>query len=76
MTIEEAFIELSNSEEFKATAKNKDSIGGKYRYYLSLFKASKLKTGALVDLLIANGYEIKAGKVEKKNGAAKMSKEK
>ncbi len=66
MTIQEAFVELANSDDYKKKARQKDSIGGKLRYYLSRFKAGKLKTGAIVDLLMANNYEISADKVEKK----------
>lgn len=66
MTLEEAFLDFTSSEQFKEVAKQKDSLGGKYRKYLSRFNKGELKSGAIVELLEANGYEIKAGKVEKK----------
>ena len=69
MTLNEAFIHLTESSGFKKVAKAKDSIGGKYRIYLARFKAGKLKAGAIVELLIANGYEIKANRVSKKKGS-------
>jgi hypothetical protein len=69
MTINEAFTQLTESASFKEIAKAKDSKGGKYRIYLSRFRAGQLKTGAMVELLIANGYEIKANHVTKKKVA-------
>ena len=66
MTLNEAFIDLTESEKFKEIAKHKDSEGGKYRMYLTRFKTGELKAGAIMELLIANGYEIKANKVTKK----------
>lgn len=66
MTITEAFEEFTNSLEFKEVAKKKDASGGKFRLYLSRFRNGKLKTGAMVEALIANGYEVKANKVTKK----------
>lgn len=66
MTLEEAFIDLTNSDQFKEQAKLKNTLGGKYRQYLSRFKKGELKSGAIVELLLANGYTITAGKVEKK----------
>jgi hypothetical protein len=35
--------------------------------YITRFKADKLKAGALVEILIAHGYKIKANRVRKKN---------
>jgi len=67
MTLEEAFIDLTNSDQFREQAKLKNTLGGKYRQYLSRFKKGKLKSGAIVELLLANGYTITAGRVEKKN---------
>lgn len=62
MSLSEAFDELISSEDFKNIAKAKDSIGGKYRMYLSRYQAGELKTGAIVDLLIAHGYVVTARK--------------
>jgi hypothetical protein len=67
MTIEEAFEELIASSEFKGVAKLKDSQGGKYRSYLSLHKKGSLKIGAMVPILVANGYTISANKASKKS---------
>ncbi|HUZ58686.1 MAG TPA: hypothetical protein VMU83_07885 [Hanamia sp.] len=66
MTLNEAFIQFTLSETFKEISKDKGNKGGKYRGYLSRFRAGNLKTGAIVELLITNGYEIKANKVTKK----------
>lgn len=66
MTLNEAFTELINSDEFKNIAKKKDGIGGKYRSYLSRFNRGLLKTGALAEILVANGYEVSAKKAVKK----------
>lgn len=70
MTLNEAFNELINSMEFKNIAKAKDAQGSKYRVYLKRFREGKLQTGALVDFLIANGYEIKANKATKKKSSS------
>ena len=66
MTLNEAFIELSGSPEYKAIAKEKDSKGGKYRAWLTRFKNDKLKSGAIVEILIASGYQVSANKVVRK----------
>ena len=66
MTLNEAFQHFINSDNFKEIAKQKNSKGGKYRVYLTRFNSGELKAGAIVDLLIANGYEINAGKATKK----------
>lgn len=66
MTLNEAFIQFIESDRFKNIAKKNDGIGNKYRMYLSRFRADKLKAGAITELLIANGYEIKANKVTRK----------
>ncbi len=66
MTLPEAFIDFTNSSVFKEIAKQRNSLGGKYRGYLSRFNSGALKSGAIVELLLANGYTITAGKVEKK----------
>jgi hypothetical protein len=67
MTIEKAFAELIKSEEYKAVAKLQDSQGAKYRIYLKRHADKVLKTGAMVELLIAHGYTISANKAVKKN---------
>lgn len=66
MTLEEAFIELSNSIDYKEIAKIKDSKGSKHRTWLVRFRKGELKAGALVEILMSNGYEVKANKVTKK----------
>jgi hypothetical protein len=66
MTLNEAFLEFSNSDDFKEIARKKDREGGRYRVYLLRFKREELKNGAIVEHLLANGYEIKANKVRKK----------
>ena len=66
MTLNEAFTQFTESSDFKDIAKIDNAQGAKYRIYLSRFRAGNLKTGAIVELLIANGYEIKANKVTKK----------
>jgi len=62
MTIEKAFKELIASSEFKDIAKIKDSQGGKYRSYLSLYNKGSLKVGAMVSILILHGYTVSADK--------------
>lgn len=66
MTLNEAFEQFTSSPEFKETAKLKDAKGGKLRLYLHRYNAGTLKTGAIVDLLLMNGYEIKANKIAKR----------
>lgn len=66
MTINEAFDEFLESDAFKDIAKGKDALGSKYRVYLRRYKRDELKTGAIVELLLANGYEVKANRVRKK----------
>ncbi len=66
MTLEQAFAELIESVEFKEIAKLKNSLGGKYRTYLTRYRNGALKSGAIVELLEAHGYEIKANKVVRK----------
>ena len=66
MTIHEAFADLIQSKDFKEITKMQNSEGGKYRVYLARFNSGELKAGAIVDLLIANGYEVNAGKATKK----------
>jgi hypothetical protein len=66
MTLNEAFIHFTESTDFKNISKEKSSAGGKFRLYLSRFRSGKLKTGAIVEFLIEQGYEIKANKATKK----------
>ena len=66
MTLKEAFIDFVNSEDYKEIVKQRDSLGGKYRAYLSRFRKVELKYGAIVEILLANGYEVTANKVVKK----------
>lgn len=67
MTLEEAFIDFTNSEEFKETAKKKDVIGNRFRKNLMRFRNGTLGKAAIIELLEANGYVIYADKVEKRN---------
>jgi len=66
MTLLEAFEELIETEEFKAIAKQPNPLGGKYRLYLVRYRKGELKSGALVEMLEANGYEVNAKRVVKK----------
>jgi hypothetical protein len=61
MTLNEAFHELINSPGFKETAKT----NSKYRSYVTRFNNAELKYGAIVELLLENGYEVKANKARK-----------
>lgn len=68
MTLEEAFIDLINSEGFKEITRRRDDAKGvRYRIYLSRFRKGKLGKASIIEILEANGYEIRADKVEKKN---------
>jgi len=66
MTLDQAFKEFLASEEFKEIAKQNTSIGGKYRVYNLRYNRGELKSGAIVEILLANGYEVTANKVAKK----------
>ena len=66
MTLKEAFKQLAESVEYKDIAKQNNGIGGKYRTYKARYDNDELKAGAMVEILIANGYEIKANKAVKK----------
>jgi len=66
MTLDEAFDQFMNSEEFKSIAKQRNAIGSKYRVYLTRYNRNELKAGVKVELLLANGYEIYADKTVKK----------
>lgn len=62
MTLDEAFEELMNSEDFKEQLKQRNSAGGKLRSYISRYRSGNLTTGSVVDILLANGYTISATK--------------
>jgi hypothetical protein len=66
MTIQQAFGELIDSDSFKKIAKGRDKIGNKYRAYTARFKKGELGVGAMVEILLQNGYEVKANKAKKK----------
>ncbi len=66
MTLQKAFKELAESDGFKEISKQRDAEGVKCRVYLSRFNKGELKTGAMVEILIAHGYEISADRVVKK----------
>ena len=66
MTLQEAFSELIETPGYKDVAKQKNSLGGKYRLYLSRFKKGKLKSGAMVEILLVHGYEVTANKAKRK----------
>lgn len=66
MTLDQAFIHFCESSEFKEIARQKTALGSKYRVYLRRFRNGELKSGAIVEILLANGYEVKANKVIKK----------
>lgn len=65
MTIIKAFDEFIMSVDFKNIARINDSLGSKYRVYLGRFKKGILKTGAMVEILLENGYEISANRAKK-----------
>lgn len=65
MTLDQAFSQFSESDSFKEIAKQKTAIGSKYRVYLRRFRRGELKAGAITEILLANGYEVKANKVRK-----------
>lgn len=66
MTLTQAFEHFVNSDQYKTIAKENNSLGGKYRLYLSRFRKGELKAGAITEILLANGYEVKANKASKK----------
>ena len=66
MTLEEAFVDFTNSPVYKEQVKQRDSLAGKFRGYLSRFKAGKLKAGAMVEILLANGYQVVVKKTKTK----------
>lgn len=66
MTLNEAFEDLIGSETFKELAKQRDSLGNKYRIYVGRYKKGELKAGAIVEILLENGYEVKANRAKKK----------
>lgn len=58
MELIEAIEHLINSDLFKARAKQKDAIGGKYRMFLTKHKRGELKNGAMFDFLMEHGYRV------------------
>jgi hypothetical protein len=66
MTLDQAFKEFLASEEFKEIAKQNTPIGSKYRVYNLRYNRGELKSGAIVEILLANGYEVTANKAMKK----------
>lgn len=66
MTLQEAFEQLTISNEFKEIAKAKNARGGKYRMYLSRWRAGELKNGAITELLLAHGYQVSADKAKER----------
>ena len=65
MTLEQAFAHFAKTEDFDCIAKQRNSLGGKYRMYLSRFNNGNLKAGAIAEILLANGYSIIAKKARK-----------
>ena len=65
MTLEEAFDDFIKTADFKDKAKKNDAEGGKLRVYHKRYNEGTLRSGAIVELLLANGYEIKADKIVK-----------
>jgi len=63
MTLDKAFYQFSESDSFKEIAKQKTPTGSKFRVYLRRFRRGELKSGAITEILLANGYEVKANKV-------------
>lgn len=74
MSIVDAFEELIESDEYKNICKQRNGIGGKYRTYRIRFNnivnkktgERELKAGAMVEILIANGYTVTAHKIVSK----------
>jgi hypothetical protein len=62
MTLDQAFTELIASEEFKNIAKQPTPLGSKYRVYTMRYNRGELKAGAIVEILLANGYTVYADK--------------
>ena len=58
MELNEAIEHLIASDLFKARAKQKDALGGKYRMFLNRYKKGELKNGAMFDFLIEHGYQV------------------
>ena len=66
MTIDAAFKQLVESPEFKEACRGEESPAVKNRVYLGRFRKGALKAGAMVEVLMANGYEVRADKVTKR----------
>lgn len=62
MELKEAIEQLINSSEFKNVSRQKNSVGGKYRMFLTRHNKGELKNGAAFDLLIQHGYKIEIKK--------------
>lgn len=62
MTLDEAFKQLSDSDQYRTIAKQRDGMGAKYRTYRYRFNQDKLKAAAMVELLITHGYKITASR--------------
>lgn len=67
MTLQEAFAAFLESPEYKEASKGQTNEAIKYRTYKQRFLKGELKSGAMVEMLQAHGYEIKAGKASKKD---------
>jgi hypothetical protein len=65
MTLPEAFEHFIASAAYKDVAKQNTPQGTKYRVYAMRYKNGELKAGAITELLLANGYSIRANKVRK-----------
>ncbi len=66
MTLDQAFQELTASEDFKNIVKQPTPLGSKYRVYTMRYNRGELKAGAIVEILLANGYEVTANKAVRK----------
>lgn len=65
MTLDQAFKELISSEDFKNIVKQPTPLGSKYRVYTMRYNRGELKYGAMVEILMANGYTVHADKAKK-----------
>jgi len=66
MTLKQAFAQFIESKDYKEASTGRDNFAVKYRTYRSRFNKGELKSGAMVEMLQAHGYEISARKVVKK----------
>ncbi len=65
MTLDQAFKEFIPSENFKNIVEQPTPLGSKYRVYTMRYNRGELKYGAIVEILLANGYTVHADKVKK-----------